>query len=283
MITGMPRIAIAVQDIQPIVSFFQHQLGMRVVDLSKDKTANKLGANLAMCIPEGGSNIELMAPDAPDAPLSKSLQKFIDGRGEGIFALMLEAADPDVEAAQLMQRGLQIMPLMAGASGRDIHPRHTHGVLVRIYPTDSFRAPKSKHNAFPNSELTGINKVLIAVRDLGHAVEVYGKQLMLETGEPINDPLRGISTVICRPPTGGQIELLAVQDASQPFAKKIQSFIDSRGEGMFALVIGSKNMPATIQRLAENDLKAAPAIDSTDIIEIDPSGAFGVLIRIESA
>ena len=53
-----------------------------------------------MCVPPGGSNIELMAPADPAAPLSQALRStFLDRRGEGLYALMLEAPDPDAEAS----------------------------------------------------------------------------------------------------------------------------------------------------------------------------------------
>ena len=100
---------------------------MPVIDLTPG-SVESLGAKLAMCVPEGGSNIELMSPARRDAPLSQSLSRFLERRGEGLFALMLEAPDPDEEATGLTDRGLNVLPPMAGASGRDVHPNSTHGV-----------------------------------------------------------------------------------------------------------------------------------------------------------
>ncbi len=97
MITGMPRIAIAIHDFDACVATFRERLGMPVIDVS-DTSVENLGAKLAMCVPAGGSNIELMSPADPAAPLSQSLQRFLDRRGEGLFALMLEAPDPNTEA-----------------------------------------------------------------------------------------------------------------------------------------------------------------------------------------
>ena len=97
MITGMPRIAIAVRDFDKIITTFRDQFGMPVIDIS-DSSVDSLGARLAMCVPPGGSNIELMCPAVPEAPLSQSLQRFLDKRGEGLFALMLEALVEQVDA-----------------------------------------------------------------------------------------------------------------------------------------------------------------------------------------
>ena len=129
MITAMPRIAIAVKDFEAALTTFQDQMGMHVLDFSPE-TVPSLGAHVGMCQPAGGSNIELMAPSNPDEPLSQALQKFLDRRGEGIYAMMLESAEPNAEAEILLEKGVKVLPLMRGAGGRDIHPSSTHGVLI---------------------------------------------------------------------------------------------------------------------------------------------------------
>src|SRR5579883_1025223 len=133
MITGMPRIAIAVRDLDHAIRTFRDGFGMPVSEVPN--AAGSLGVRIAMCAPRGGSNIELMSPADPSKPLNASLQRFLDRRGEGLFALMLEAPDPNAEADELASRGLDVLPLMPGAGGRDVHPRSTHGVLIRVYPT----------------------------------------------------------------------------------------------------------------------------------------------------
>ena len=162
MITGMPRIAIAARNFTQLLGLFRDKFHMPVLDLS-EMSRKEYGAALAMCVPEGGSNIELMSPVDPDTPLCRSLQGFIDRRGEGLFALMLEAPVPDEEAEQLAARGLNVMPLMPGAFGRDVHPSSTHGVLIRVYPVNSF---KGRHQGEPDRrapQLSGIVRVIVAV------------------------------------------------------------------------------------------------------------------------
>ncbi len=233
MISGMPRVAIAVNDFSMTVATFRDQLGMPVIDLS-ESSVSSLGAKLAMCVPKGGSNIELMSPADPAAPLSQSLQRFLDRRGEGLFALMLEAPDPNAEANDLSSRGLNVLPLMPGAAGRDIHPISTHGVLIRVYPVNSFQGPDTDPDS--SSDLSGIVRVIIAVRDIDHAVSVYGDKLAMDISKPSVDADRGVRSAICRPPSGGVIELVAVEDQSQPFGRSIEGFLDSNREGMYALV-----------------------------------------------
>ena len=277
MITGMPRIAIAVRDFDKIITTFRDQFGMPVIDIS-DTSVESLGAKLAMCVPEGGSNIEIMCPEIADAPLSQSLQRFLDRRGEGLFAMMLEAPIPDDEAQVLLERGLNVLPLMAGAGGRDIHPNSTHGVLIRVYPVNSFQGQKEQTDE--TLSLSGITRVMIAVRDIDQAVAVYGTKLGLPIDPVIVNNERGVKSALCHPPTGGMIELVSVANNNQTFAKSIETFLQSRGEGMFALVLETQNCQKTAEVLSQRGLTIATVTD--EAIEITPADTFGALIRIES-
>ena len=283
MITGMPRIAIAVNDYPAVVSLFRDKLTMPVIDLS-EMSVKEYGAALGMCVPEGGSNIELMSPSDPDTPLSKSLQGFLDRKSEGLFALMLEAPVPDEEANDLAARGLNVMPLMAGAFGRDVHPNSTHGVLIRVYPVNSFkgkyRGPEAQGNA---PKLSGIVRVIIAVEDLDHAAMVYGRQFNMAMDDSILDPERGVCSAICRPAAGGVIELVAVEDSTRPFAAAISEFLENRSEGMYALVLQSPDLQETEKALEKSGLRVSVFSDVPRILALSQEEAFGTLILIESA
>ena len=231
MITAMPRIAIATHDFEACVETFRGEFGMPVVDLSPG-SVESLGAKLAMCVPEGGSNIELMAPANPDAPLSQSLSRFLERRGEGLFALMLEAPDPNEEAIGLIERGLNVLPLMAGAGGRDVHPNSTQGVLIRVYPQQSFGGETSPSS----SGLSGIMRVIVAVRNLDQARRAYETGFGLACEAARDDDARGVRGFICRPAVGGVIEFVTPSNADRPFARVLASFLDER-EGLYALVL----------------------------------------------
>ncbi|MBV1906903.1 MAG: VOC family protein [Pseudomonadales bacterium] len=280
MITGMPRIAIAVKDFKGLVSFFRDKLDMPVIDMSR-KSVVDYGAALGMCVPDGGSNIELMSPVDPDSPLSKSLQGFLDRRGEGLFALMLEAPVPDDEADELAGRALNIMPLMSGAYGRDVHPSATHGVLIRVYPVNSFQGEFKGQVNDSVPRLSGIARVIIAVEDIVHAIGVYGSQFKMPVGDIVDDTERGIYSVICQPPTGGAIELVAVNNAARPFAQAIKQHLLEDREGMYAIVLTSPDLEGTAASLSSNGVSVDFSKDNVNVLEVSPEHAFGVLIRIE--
>jgi Glyoxalase/Bleomycin resistance protein/Dioxygenase superfamily len=243
VITAMPRIAIAMHDFGAAVSTFRDVFGMPVVDFS-EQTVPALGAHVGMCVPEGGSNIELMSPADPDKPLSQALQRFLDRRGDGLYALMLEAPDPDVEAAALSQRGLDVLPLMAGASGRDVHPRSTHGVLIRVYPNNSAQTRGPHESLAPG--FSGITKVIVATADAALAAIVYGRGFGLDVGAVIHDEKRGVLCAQCRAPKGGVIELVSAVDNDKPFAQDIERCVKEDNGGMYALVLQAPDPRAAV-------------------------------------
>jgi hypothetical protein len=281
MITGMPRIAIAVRDFDTALATFRDGFGMPVQDLS-GTSIESLGARLAMCSPGLGSNIELMSPANLDSPLSQSLVKFLDHRGEGLFALMLEAVDPDAEAELLSRRGLDVLPLMVGAEGRDVHPRSTHGVLIRVYTVNSYPAPPVEYdNASLN--VSGIVRVVIAVNDIKNAVSVYGEKFAMDISDVVDDGERGISSAICHPPSGGDIEIVAVKNPNRPFAISIQDFLGSNREGLQSLVLQVKDLDTVRERLATHGINCKLTTDSPQVLEVDKTATFGAQIRIELA
>ena len=271
MITAMPRIAIAVRDFPAALATVRDKLGMPIVDISQS-TLESLGAHVAMCVPEGGSNIELMSPGNPDSPLSQSLEKFLDRRGEGLFALMLEAPDPNSEAEELAARGLDVLPLMAGAGGRDVHPRSTHGVLIRVYPNGSFKGQTDDTSQRP--KLSGIARVIMAVHDAAEAAAVYGEGFEMEVSAPALDEDRGVLQAICTPPAGGRIELVSPTDPERPFARRIASFLDDRREGMYALVLRARDPEAAADLLEERGID----VERTDVVE---ASLLGTRLQIE--
>ncbi|MBC7727730.1 MAG: VOC family protein [Microbacteriaceae bacterium] len=280
MITGMPRIAIATTNFDSLVAACRQTLGLPVTDLTDDHL-DTLGARLAMCVPAGGSHIEIMSPAVATAPLSRSLQRFLDRRGQGLFALMLEAPDPDAEAQRLSARGFQVLPRMPDAGGRDIHPHSTLGVLIRIYPVDSFRGKPPLGR--PAGPLSGVMRVLIAVRDLDLARAIYGTGLGLATDPPVRDAAGGLAIVRVHPPSGGSIDLVAVRDATRPLAANIERHLAAHGEGMYGLVLQADDPTALLAPLRTAGLEARLAADDPKVVEITRDSPFGALIRIEPA
>lgn len=257
-----------------MLSVFRDGFGFPVIDISST-TVESLGASLAMCVPSGGSNVELMSPAVTGAPLAQSLQGFLDRRGPGLFAMMLEADDPDRAADALAARGLQVLPLMSGATGRDIHPRSAHGVLVRVYPTGSFgeRIPEGSRSL----GISGIVRVRIVVTDLDRAVATFTAGFGLDAGPRSRNA--GVRTATVHTPSGAAIELVGDPDDSTPLGSLVATQLASRGEGLFALVHQAGDLGAVERSLSARGLPST-TVDGT--LTLDPASVFGARIMIES-
>ncbi len=287
MITAMPRIAIAVRDMDRAITTFRDRLGMPVYEF--DWVRKALGIRMSLCVPAGGSHIELMSPEDPARAHSGSLIRFLDRRGEGLFALMLYAPDPNAEADELAARGLDVMPLMKDAGGRDIHPKNTHGVLIRIYPSamaadlerelEKGLGPTSTRES--RAHLTGISRVIVAVRDLDDAVTVYRDRLGIRARPQGAESARGVRAAVCEPSSGGLIELGSPIDDRTSAGRELEVFLRSRGEGMYALVLESADLDATAKALRAEGIDARRSATDPARWEIDPASVHGARIRIE--
>ncbi len=285
MITAMPRIAIAVRDMDRAVTTFRDVLGMPVHEF--DWVRRDLGIRMSLCAPPGGSHIELMAPEDPVRAHSRSLIRFLDRRGEGLFALMLYAPDPNAEAEALIGRGLHVMPLMEDAGGRDIHPKNTHGVLIRIYPSamhaDLERELDQGIGRVRESRahLSGISRVILAVRDFDDAVVVYRDRFGIPTRLRGEDSARGVRVAMCAPASGGTIELESPTDDRCSPGRGLAAFLRERGEGMYALVLESSDLDATARALFANGIELQRSAADSTHWEIDPAAVHGARVRIE--
>jgi methylmalonyl-CoA/ethylmalonyl-CoA epimerase len=286
MITAMPRIAVAVRDMDRAITTFRDRLGMPVHEF--DRVRDELGIRMALCAPRGGSHIELMSPQDASRAHAKSLVRFLDRRGEGLFALMLYAPDPNAEAAALAARGLDVLPLLQDAGGRDIHPRSTRGVLIRIYPSamaadlerelDAALGPLSMRES--RAHLRGIARVILAVRDLDAAVAVYRDGLRIETRSTTPDPGRGVRTAVCAPPSGGAIDIRCPIGDRGGLASELSASLRERGEGMYALVLESDDLGASLGTLRANGIDPRRCEDDPAEWEIGPAAVHGARLRI---
>jgi methylmalonyl-CoA/ethylmalonyl-CoA epimerase len=125
-----PRIAhvgIAVPDLEQALAFYRDVLG-----LTPHAPEAADGATI-LSLPFGESEVELLAPDAPDGPIAK----FLARRGPGIHHICYRVPDLDAALAACRQAGYRLIDdtPRAGAGGRRIafvHPKATAGILLEL-------------------------------------------------------------------------------------------------------------------------------------------------------
>lgn len=129
-VTNRPRIAhvgIAVPDLDAALAFYRDVLG-----LTPHAPESADGATI-VSLPFGDSEVELLAPNEPDGPIAK----FLDRRGPGIHHLCYRVADLDRALADCRRLGYRLVDNMprVGAGGRRIafiHPKATAGILLEL-------------------------------------------------------------------------------------------------------------------------------------------------------
>jgi methylmalonyl-CoA/ethylmalonyl-CoA epimerase len=125
-----PRIAhvgIAVPDLEQALAFYRDVLG-----LTPHPPEAADGATI-LSLPFGESEVELLAPDTPDGPIAK----FLERRGPGIHHICYRVADLDAALAACRRAGYQLIDETprSGAGGRRIafvHPKATAGILLEL-------------------------------------------------------------------------------------------------------------------------------------------------------
>jgi methylmalonyl-CoA/ethylmalonyl-CoA epimerase len=129
-LTDRPRIAhvgIAVPDLDAALAFYRDVLG--VVPSPPEEVD---GATI-VSLPFGESDVELLAPRAPDGPIAR----FLARRGPGIHHICYRVADLDAALAACRRAGYRLIDdaPRTGAGARRIafvHPKATEGILLEL-------------------------------------------------------------------------------------------------------------------------------------------------------
>jgi len=123
------HIAIAVEDIDQALAFWQDALGLTLHHM-EDVPSQK--AKVAF-LPVGEGEIELVQPTDAETGTAKFLQE----KGAGMHHLCLEVEHIDQALQELKAKGVRLINetalVLPGRKMAFIHPKSTSGVLVELY------------------------------------------------------------------------------------------------------------------------------------------------------
>jgi len=124
------HIAIVVPDVEAALSFWRDALGLTVARTEHNEAE---AVDIAF-LPAGDGEIELIAPFTSDSGVARYLEK----RGAGIHHLCLNVPDIDAAAAQLHERGVELINDQPrtrpdGTRYLFVHPKSSGGVLLELY------------------------------------------------------------------------------------------------------------------------------------------------------
>jgi len=128
-VTKINHIAIAVNNIEESLAFWQDALGLSLSHV-EDVPSQKA---MVAFIPTGDSEVELVRPTDE----TTGVAKFLKDRGPGMHHLCLEGDDIDRMLEQLKQKGVRLInetaQVLPGRKMAFIHPKSANGVLVELY------------------------------------------------------------------------------------------------------------------------------------------------------
>jgi methylmalonyl-CoA/ethylmalonyl-CoA epimerase len=123
------HIAIAVENIEAMLPFWQEALGLSV-DHIEEVPSQK--ARVAF-LPVGDSEMELVQPTDP----ATGMAKFLKEKGPGMHHLCLEVENIDQALNELKEKGVHLInetaQILPGRKMAFVHPKSTGGVLVELY------------------------------------------------------------------------------------------------------------------------------------------------------
>jgi len=123
------HIAIAVENIEAILPFWQEALGLSLTHIEEVPSQK---ARVAF-LPVGEGEVELVQPTDPDTGTAK----FIKEKGPGMHHLCLEVENINEALKELKTRGVRLInetaQVLPGRKMVFLHPKSTGGVLVELY------------------------------------------------------------------------------------------------------------------------------------------------------
>ncbi len=129
LLLNLDHVALAVRDLDEALDRFRRLYGCSPV--SREVVATE-GVEEAMLL-VGGSQVQLLAPQGPDSPLAR----FLERRGEGLHHLAFAVPDLDAALAHLLAEGAELIdrvprPGGGGARIAFVHPRAFGGTLTEL-------------------------------------------------------------------------------------------------------------------------------------------------------
>ena len=129
----MPRLAtvvLVVRDLYRALALYEEGLGFKRLEDPNDVPS--LGARHVV-LRADNCLIELLAPNDDEKPPGR----FLKARGEGVFSLALEVADPVQAGAELTARSVETRGAADDPQQWYVRPADAHGLLLQVGPTAS--------------------------------------------------------------------------------------------------------------------------------------------------
>ena len=280
-LTRIHHVALVVEDAGDALGFYRDILGMTV---GVDRVIDDQGVR-GILLPMPGSEataeceIEIVQPVRDDTGVAS----FLATHGEGLHHVCFQSTDvaADLLAAKAAgQRMIDETP-RDGLTGHVgfIHPKSNHGVLVEYaQPLPSQGEAGAEGAPSGPAAPLGLDHLIAAVHDPAVASEHFSHHFGLRETQALQQPEVNVDSRLLQL-GGSDLELatsIAPNDAD-PLSRRL-----SRGEGLFMVAVGVRDVPAAVAYLR------AAGVKCTDPIELagrqrsflSPKPAHGVRLQL---
>ena len=122
------RVVVAVRDLGVASKFFSELLGLRFGKERIDEGQEVKYTRSAV-------GLELVQSTSPDGAVAR----FVEKRGEGLFAIILKVSDIGLAAEEMQKKGLQLVAnsISGGLEEACFHPGGSHGTMIMLCQYES--------------------------------------------------------------------------------------------------------------------------------------------------
>lgn len=122
------RVVVAVESVEEAAKFFDELLGIKF-----DRTL--VGEEQQVKAKASAIGLELVESTTPDGPVAR----FIDSRGEGVYAVIFKVPDLEDAISEMEGKGLRLVGTMevGGLKEAMFHPKDSHGMMIMLCEYES--------------------------------------------------------------------------------------------------------------------------------------------------
>lgn len=284
-LTRIHHVALVVRDVDNALGFYRDLLGMTV---AVDRVLDDQGVR-GVLLPMPGSDstaaceLEIIQPLDDDTGVAK----FLAAQGEGLHHVCLHSTDVAADLLAAKAAGQQLIDETPrdGLAGRIgfIHPKSNHGVLVEYVQPPLAAEAAGERSPTPQGAAAplGLDHLIAVVHDSALAGEHFARHFGFRETVALRQPEVNVDSRLLD--LGGsalEVATPITPTDADPLSRRL-----SRGEGLFMVAVGVRDVPNAVAHLRAAGVKCTDPIvlEGRQRSFLSPKPAHGVRLQLVGA